>query len=46
MLDPGFHQQPIDHYFEGVILALVEIDFVLQVHQFAIDARTSEAVLY
>jgi len=26
MLDAGLHQQPVDQHFDGVILALIEIE--------------------
>src|SRR6267378_432303 len=46
MLDSGFYQQAVDHHLDGVILALVQIDFVLQVQQFSIHTGASKAVLH
>ena len=45
MLDAGLHQQAVDHHFDGVILALVEIQIVIQIHDFAVDAGPRVAVL-
>ncbi len=45
MLDAGLHQQAVDHDFDGVVLALVELEIVFQAHQFAVDASAREAVL-
>src|ERR1700746_1785439 len=46
MLDSGLHQQAVNHDFDGVILPFVELDFVVQIYQFAIYARAREAVLH
>ncbi len=45
MLDPGLHQQTIDHYLNRVILALVETEIVFQIHQLAVDPCAIESVL-
>ncbi len=45
MLDPRLHQQAVDNHFDGVILALVEIEVVLEIDQFAIDAGAGVAML-
>ena len=45
MLDARFYEQAINHYFDGVVLALVEGDIVLKVHQFPVHAGSGEAVL-
>ena len=45
VFDSGLHQQAIHDHFDGVVLALVEGEVVLQVHQFAIDAGAGESVL-
>ena len=45
MLDARLHQQAVDHYFDGVVLALVEIEVVIEVHDFAVDAGAGVAVL-
>src|SRR5208283_5257905 len=45
VLDSRLHQQAIYDDFDGVVLALVEGEVVLQVHQFAIDAGAGETVL-
>src|SRR3954463_12535170 len=41
LLNSWLNQEPINHDFNGVVLALVELDFcvVLEIHQFAIYAR-------
>ncbi len=44
MLNPRFHQQTIDHDFDGMVLPLVELKVVLQIHQLAIDACAGVAV--
>ena len=45
MLNARLHQQTVDHDFDGVILALVEIEVVIQVDEFAIDTGAGVAVL-
>src|SRR5579864_7331536 len=45
MLDSRLHQQAINHDFDGVIFAFVEIDLVLKVHQLAVDSGPGESVL-
>ena len=45
MLDARLHQQTVDHHFDGVVLALVEIEVVIEVHHFAVDAGAGVAVL-
>ncbi len=45
VFDSRLHQQAIHNDFDGVVLALVEREVVLQVHQFAIDAGAGETVL-
>src|SRR5581483_5135640 len=45
LLDSWLHQQTINHYFYGVVLALVELDLVFQVYQFAIYASATETLL-
>ena len=45
MLDAGLDQQAVNHDFDGVVLALVEIDFVFQIDQFAVDAGAGKTVL-
>src|SRR5260370_8198118 len=45
MLDARFHQQSIDHNFDGMVLALVEGKIVIQVHDFAIHTGPLVAVL-
>ena len=45
VFDSGLHQQAIHDDFDGVILALVEREVVLKVHQFAVDAGAGETVL-
>src|SRR4051812_22019755 len=34
LFNPGFHQEPINHNFNGVVLALIELDLsvLLQIH--------------
>jgi len=38
MLDARLDQQPVDHHLDGVVLALVEIEVVIQVYDFSVDA--------
>src|SRR5437588_6296647 len=45
MLDARFHQQSIDHNFDGMVLALVEGKIVIQIHDFAVDSGPLVAVL-
>ena len=45
MFNAGLHQQAIDHDFNGVVLSLIEIDFIFKIDQFAIDTSPGEAVL-
>ena len=45
MLDSRLHQQAVDHDFNRMIFALVEILVVIQIHQLAVDARPAVAVL-
>ncbi len=45
MLDPRLHQQPVDHHFDRVILALIEREVVIQIHNFAVDTRPLIAML-
>src|SRR5206468_12945675 len=47
LLNPWLHQEPINDHFNGVILALVELDLsvVLQIHQFAVNTRAAEPML-
>jgi len=42
---PGFTSRPVDQHFDGVILALIEIEIVLKIHQFAVDPGACVAVL-
>ena len=44
LLDARLHQQAIDHHFDGVVLALVELRLVFQVEQLAINAGAVEAM--
>ena len=45
-LDTRLHQQAIDHQFDGVVLALVEFDFLVgNVTQLAVNAGTRVALL-
>jgi len=45
MLDARLHQQPVNHHFDGVVLALIEVEVVIQIHQLAVDAGAGIAVL-
>src|SRR5437899_12438218 len=45
MFNAGLYQQAIDHDFNGVVLSLIEIDFIFKIDQFAIDTSPGEAVL-
>jgi hypothetical protein len=45
MLNPRLHQQAVDDNFNGVVFALVEIEVVLKIDQFAVDACAGVAVL-
>ncbi len=46
MLDPRLHQQPVNHQFDGVVLALVQRDLVVgNIAQLTVDARAREALL-
>ena len=44
LLDPRLYQQPVHHYFDGVILAFVERDLLVERTQHAIDARADKAL--
>jgi len=43
---PGLTSRRVNHYLDGVVLPLVQINLILEVQQFTIDAGTGEAVLY
>src|SRR5207253_6094899 len=43
LLDAAANGQPIDHYFDSVALILVEIDFVAELDQLAVDLGPHEA---
>ncbi len=45
MLNARLHQQAVDHDLNRVVLALVQIEVVIQVYQFAINAGSGVAVL-
>jgi hypothetical protein len=45
MLDPGLHQQTVNHNLDGMVLSFVELNVILEVYQFAVHARSAEAVL-
>ena len=45
MFDSGLYQQTIDDHLDGVVLALVEREIILKVHQFAIDTGAGKTVL-
>ena len=46
-LDARLHQQPIDDQLDGMVLALVELDFfVRNIAQLAVDARAGKSLLY
>ncbi len=46
MFDARFHQQPINHDFDGVVSSLVQRNVVFEIDQFAVNARPGEAVLH
>src|SRR6267154_4896039 len=45
MLDARLYQQPVDHHLNRVVLALVEIEIVIQIHDLSVDAGASVAML-
>src|SRR6267154_5888692 len=45
MLDARLYQQPVDHHLNRVVLALVEIEVVIQIHDLSVDARPRVAML-
>ncbi len=45
VLNPRLYQEPVHHNFDGVVLAFIEVEIVLQIDQFAVNAGTPVAVL-
>ena len=43
--DAGLHQQAVHNDFDGVVLALVQANRLVELPQFAIDARANEPIL-
>ena len=39
MFDARFHQQPINHDFDGVVSSLVQRNVVFEIDQFAVNAQ-------
>ena len=45
MLDARLYQKAVDHNFDGVVLALIELEVFFHAHQFAVDPGAGEAML-